>query len=328
MSISSRLSALLILAAAVITYGSMVVVDAIRSHRRQRLRGSRRGSQQWRKRLPVALVVAAVASLAFALGQVQLNRQVTTGTVVLAIDVSRSMSATDVQPNRLAAAKVAAGGFLERLPAGFRVGVVTFAAESAIPTPPTADRAQVQRELTSLAVATSNGTVIGDGLSAALDAIETDRGNDENRPAAIVLLSDGRDSGSTIPPDDAAARALQLSVPVYTVAIGQAPTGESAGGTSGTIGAGGATGNNVSGDLLSRIAEQTDAKAYTTGTADELAQVYDTLGSRLSYELAIDSRAGPFVIAAVIMTLAAAAVTLSNPRDPYAQKVPKRSGGR
>lgn len=328
MSISSGLSALLIAGAAVITYGFMVVVDAVRSHRRHRLRGARRGSQQWRKRLPVAFVVAAVASLAFALAQVQLNRQVTTGTVILAIDVSRSMDANDVQPNRLAAAKVAAGGFLDRLPVGFRVGVVTFAAESAVPIAPTADRAQVQRELTTLAIAASNGTVIGDGLSAALDAIETDRGQDENRPAAIVLLSDGRDSGSTIPPDNAAARALQLGVPVYTVAIGQAPSAESASAATGTTGTGGATGSSVSGDLLSRIAAQTNAKAYTTRTAGELTQVYDTLGSRLSYELAIDSRAGPFVIAAVVMTLAAAAVTLSNPRDPYAQKDPKRSRGR
>jgi Ca-activated chloride channel homolog len=328
MSMSSGLSALLILAAAVITYGLMVVIDALKSHRRQRLRGSRRGSQQWRKRLPVALVVAAVASLAFALAQVQLNRQVTTGTVVLAIDVSRSMNATDVQPNRLAAAKVAAAGFLDRLPTGFRVGVVTFSAESAVPVAPTADRVQVQRELTSLAIATTNGTVIGDGLSAALDAIVADRGQDENRPAAVVLLSDGRDSGSTIPPDDAAARALQLGVPVYTVAIGQAPSGDSAEGTTGTTGTAGVTGSSVNGDLLRNIAEKTDAKAYTTRTAGELTQVYDTLGSRLSYELAIDSRAGPFVIAAVVMTLAAAVVTLSNPRDPYAQKSSKRPRGR
>ena len=327
MSISTGLSALLILAAAVVTYGFLVVVDAIKSHRRQRLRGARRGSQQWRKRLPVALVVAAVASLAFALAQVQLNRQVTTGTVILAIDVSRSMNATDVQPNRLAAAKVAAEGFLERLPAGFRVGVVTFSSVSAVPIAPTADRAEVQQELASLAIAVSNGTVIGDGLSAALDAIETDRGQDEHRPAAVVLLSDGRDSGSTIPPDEAAARALQLGVPVFTVAIGEAPSGESVGPT-GTVGAEGASGNNVSGDLLSRIAKQTDAKAYTTRTAGELTQVYDTLGSRLSYELAIDSRAGPFVIAAVVMTLAAAAVTFSHPRDPYAQRPQKRSRGR
>ena len=67
-------------------------------------------------------------------------------------------------------------------------------------------------------------------------------------------------------------------------------------------------------------------RAYRVADSDD--QVYDTLGSRLSYELAIDSRAGPFVIAAVVMTLAAAAVTLSNPRDPYAQKTLKRPRGR
>ena len=265
----------------------------------------------------MALVVAAVASLAFALAQVQLNRQVANGTVVLAIDVSRSMNATDVQPNRLAAAKVAAEGFLERLPAGFRVGLVTFSVDAAVPIAPSTDREQVSLQLQSLAIAASNGTVIGDGLSAALTTIEADRGQDEHRPAAVVLLSDGRDSGSTIPPEDAAARALQLGVPVYTVAIGNAPSGESGSGTTG-----------ASGDLLGRIADQTGAKAYTTRSAGELTQVYDTLGSRLSYELAIDSRAGPFVIAAVVMTLAAAIVTLSSPRDPYAQKAPKRSAGR
>jgi hypothetical protein len=124
------------------------------------------------------------------------------------------------------------------------------------------------------------------------------------------------------------ARAVSGGLDEARGAIGQAPSGDSAGGTTGATGTAGATGSSVNGDLLGNIAEKTDAKAYTTRTAGELTQVYDTLGSRLSYELAIDSRAGPFVIAAVVMTLAAAVVTLSNPRDPYAQKSSKRPRGR
>jgi Ca-activated chloride channel homolog len=311
---STTLAIPLIALAMAATYVLIVAVDALRSRRRGRLRGARRGSH-WRQRLPIVLVVGAVASLAFAFAQVQLNKQVTNGTVVLAIDVSRSMGATDVLPNRLSAAQVAAGAFLDRLPPGFRVGLATFAAESAVPIAPTSDRSQVGVQLNSLTVATSTGTVIGDGLSASLDAIQSDRGDDSDRPAAIVLLSDGRDSGSTIPPDEAAARAEQLGVAVYTVAIGEAPTG-STGGAS----LGGSTTPAPSGDLLARIARETGASAYTTSTADQLTEIYDTLGSRLSYELAIDTSAGPFVVAAVVLTLIAAGLALSGMRDPYGEQ--------
>lgn len=311
---SPWLPALLILTGGAVAYGLVVVVDAIGSRRWRKLRGKRRGSQ-WRRRLPVALVVGAIISLVFAFGQVRLDRQVTSGTVVLAIDVSHSMGATDVQPNRLSAAEVAARAFLDRLPAGFRVGLATFSATSEVPIAPTSDRTRVAAALGSLAVDSGTGTVIGDGLSAALDAIQADRGDERDRPAAVVLLSDGMDSGSTIPPEQAASRAHDLNVSVFTVAIGQ-PSSEASGVPTST-GGGSATVGAPS-DVLARIAEETGAKAYTTQTADQLTQVYDTLGSRLSTELAIDESAGPFVIAAVAMTLIAAAVLLIGTRDPYA----------
>jgi Ca-activated chloride channel family protein len=297
---SLALGAVLIAAAAAVGYGVVVAIDAADARRRRRmLRGVRRGSQ-WRRRLPAALVAGAVASLAVAFTQFQLNRQVTDGTVVLAIDVSRSMAATDVQPNRLTAAESAAKGFLDRLPSGFRVGLVSFSNATSVLVAPTIDRSIVQRALASLAMPASNGTVIGDGLSAALDAITADRQSGATRPAAIVLLSDGQDSGSTIPPDQAAERAKRLGIHVYTVAIGQPSTGD------------------ASANLLGQIAAQTGAKTYTTSTAGELTRVYDTLGSRISYELAIGSYAGAFVIAALLMTLVAAGVVLFRPRDPYA----------
>ena len=309
---SSWLPALLILAAGAIAYGLVVLVDAVRSFRWRKLRGRRRGSQ-WRRRLPVALVVGALVSLLFAFGQVRFDRRVTSGTVMLAMDVSHSMGATDVQPNMLAAARVAAATFLDRLPAGFRVGLATFSAASAVPVAPTSDRSKVAAALGSLNVDTGTGTVIGDGLSAALDAIQADRVGDPDRPAAVVLLSDGQDSGSTIPPEQAASRAHQLNVSVFTVAIGLASADPS--GVSSSIG-GSVTA--APSDVLARIAEMTDAKAYTTQTADQLTQVYDTLGSRLSTELAIDESAGPYVIAAIVMTLIAAGILLIGARDPYA----------
>jgi len=311
---SSLIHALSILVAVVVGYGLVVVVDAIRSLRWRKLRGKRRGPQ-WRRRLPVGLVVGAVLSLLFAFGQVRIDRQVTSGTVVLAIDVSRSMGGTDVLPNRLEAAKVAAAAFLDRLPPGFRVGLSTFAVTSAVPIAPTSDRVRVSAALSALTVDTGTGTVIGDGLSAALDAIQADGEGGEDRPAAVVLLSDGRDSGSTIPPERAASRARELGVPVFTVAIGEAPSPTSE--TPATP-AGGSQTPGVASDVLARIAEETDATAYTTQTADQLTHVYDRLGSRLSTELAIDESAGPYVIAAIVMALVAAAILLVGARDPYA----------
>ena len=299
--------ALLILVAAAVAYGVVVVIDAMVARRRRKLRGKRRGPQ-WRRRLPVALVVGAIVSLLFAFGQVRIDRQVTAGTVVLAIDVSHSMGSTDVPPNRLAAAQVAAAAFLERLPAGFRVGLATFSVSSAVPVLPTSDRARVATALGALTVDTGTGTVIGDGLSSALDALQTDRG-DGDRPAAVVLLSDGRDSGSTIPPARAAARAAELGVPVYTVTIGEALAGSSP--STGVTPA-------SSTDVLGEMAERTGGESFTTSTSDQLTDVYDTLGSRLSTELAIDESAGPFVIAAVMMLLAATGVLLIGNRDPYA----------
>ena len=125
-------------------------------------------------------------------------------------------------------------------------------------------------------------------------------------------MSDGRDSGSTIPPDRAAAPAAELGVFVYTVTIGEAPTAAS--GSSASLG----VTPGVSTDVLGAMAERTGAESFTTSTSDQLTEVYDTLGSRLSTELAIDESAGPFVVAAVLMLLAATGVLLTGNRDPYA----------
>jgi Ca-activated chloride channel family protein len=269
----------------------------------------------WRATAPTALLVVASACLILVFGQFRLDRRPTQGTVILAVDVSESMDATDVRPNRLEAAKAAATSFLDQLPEGFRVGVVTFAGSAEEPAKPSEERDSSAAAIA--AFTSSRGTVIGDGLAKALDAIETDWTEHGQRPAAVVLLSDGADTGSEVPPDDATARARSLGVPVFTVAI----VGESAGGSGdGTPGQGGSgQGGSAGGEssdtaLLERIANSTGGQSSTATTADELTEVYDTLGVRLSADLAVGSSALPLLAAAVVLTLLAVILFLAPSR--------------
>lgn len=271
--------------------------------RRQRVLRARYGAAampshgvfKWATLIPLVLLVCAAASLALAIGQFRVRGQASQGSVVLAIDVSRSMDQTDVQPDRLSAAQAAALSFSSRIPAGFRIGVVTFAGKANAPVVPTADREQVASALRSLT--TSQGTVIGDGLSLALDAIQADGLAHGSDPAAVVLLSDGMDTGSEVPPDQAADRAREMGIPVFTVTV----SGGSAVGA-GEVDAAGAT---AGGDLLTRLASATGGQGFTAQSAGELTSVYETLGSRLSYDLAAGSSAGPFMLLAALFALSA-----------------------
>lgn len=244
---------------------------------------------------PFVLLVGAIAFLAIAFTQFRLSRQVTQGTVILVIDTSDSMDQTDVTPSRLDAAKSAAGAFLHALPADFRVGLVTFAGSANLVVAPTLERGRVTTALTS--VTTQQGTVIGDGLAAALDAMEADWRTNGKGPAAVLLLSDGLDTGSTVSPTAAAARAKTLEVPVFTVALGLE-----------TSSGGADTG------LLRQIAVDTGGKSFTAQTASQLTSVYSSLGSTLSVDLAIGHSAGLFVGLAAVFGLAAGAVLLVSTR--------------
>jgi len=248
----------------------------------------RRGGIPWRSVAPVVLLLLAGASLVMAFGQVRLNHQATTGTVILAVDVSDSMRQTDVSPNRLAAAKAAAQTFLERLPQGFRVGVVTFAGTAKLAVTPTGDRTDVSRALVPLT--TSGGTVIGDGLSMAIDAIDADRRANGGGPAAIVLLTDGQDTGSKVAPSVAAERAETDGIKIFTVAVG----------TSGTNAK-----DAVNTSLLGQIASTTDAKTFTATSAGQLTEIYGALGSELSTDLAIAGSGARFVALAAALAVAA-----------------------
>ena len=260
--------------------------------------GILRRRSKWRKVLPLIPLVAAVGCLVLAFTGFRLDFTETSPTILLVMDVSTSMERTDVAPNRLAAAEAAANAFLEELPPDFRVGLATFAGHAQLVVPPTQEHQQVVHALGALT--TSGGTVIGDGLVVALEAIEGIRRDAQDTPAAAVLISDGRDTGSETPPEEAAALARSLAVPVFTVVVGQVEEG--------TLG----PGANL--EALEVIADMSGGQTFTAETADELTSVYENLGSELSLDLDVEPSTRPLVIAAIALTLVAGFMLVLMPR--------------
>ncbi len=274
--------------------------------------GYRRRSP-WRGRLPYLLALGAVAFLVLAFTQFRfLKEEGSAGTVILAMDVSESMGRTDVEPNRLEAAKEAARAFLDRLPTSLQVGLVTFAARSELVVDPTTARTDVTAALNDLP--RSEGTVLGDGLDAALDAIAAEAARGGPQLGAVVLLSDGRDCGlapSQCPEDstggavsatDAALRAQEMGVRVYTVLLGQTPATQ---------------GGGEAFALLERIADTTEGSAQTADSAGGLIDIYRTLGTTISTELAISDYGAIFVGIAAVFAIAATGMILLTLRSEY-----------
>jgi Ca-activated chloride channel family protein len=260
--------------------------------------GLLRRRSRWRRWVPVLPLLAAVGCLALAFSGFRLNFQESSPIAMLAMDISDSMNATDIEPDRLTAAQQAAREFVEQLPTSFQVGLVTFAHEARLVESPTQDHGKVLSALDRLE--TSLGTVIGDGLVAALDAIEEERASDEELPAAVLLLSDGRDLGSTVEPDVAAGRAQVAGVPVYTVLVGEA-------GEEGEEGAADA-------ETLERVAATSGGEAFTATTRSQLIQRFSSIGSQLSVDLDVQPSATPLVVAALGLVIVAGFLLVLTPR--------------
>ena len=246
----------------------------------------------WVRKLPAVLLVAAVVCLVIAVAQFRVAKSQKSPVIALVLDASRSMDAKDVEPNRLVAAQNAAQAFVSQLPEDFQVALVSFAEKPTLIVGPTADHSQVSTALGDLP--RGEGTVIGDGLSMGLDQIEARWSDTGSGPAAIVLLSDGRDTGSKVPPQQAADRAATLEIPVYTVILGAQGEGD----------------HGANAALLQQIASTTGATASTAATAGELSGVYDTLASQLSSQLQISNSAQLFVVIAIALAMAAAVLLL------------------
>jgi Ca-activated chloride channel family protein len=294
-----------VLALVVILVVIGVVVWAVlgRRTRAERRRGAPayRRRSPWLKRLPILLIVGSLLFLALAFTQFRfLQERSAVGTVMLVLDASESMNRTDVEPTRLAAAQEAARVFLDELPEELQVGLVSFAGDASLLVAPDQGRAAVVTAVSDLPV--GEGTVIGDGLSTALEAVEADWEANGTGPAAVVLLSDGRDTGSAVPPEEAASRAAELGIPVHTVVLGSAAA---------TGGGGEAS------SLLVDIASTTQGSTFTATTAGGLIDVYRTLQTQLSTELAISDYGAVFVGLSALFAIAATVAILFSLRSDY-----------
>ena len=286
---------LVVVGVVVVTYLFGLSPEPVRG--RRPVPGILRRRSKWRKVLPILPLLGAVGCLVLAFTGFRFNVSETSPTIVLVMDVSNSMDASDVAPNRLAAAEAAANAFLDELPADFRVGLATFAGDARLAVAPTQERQEVVNALGALT--TSRGTVIGDGLSVALDAIEKIRSAAQDTPAAALLLSDGHDTGSSVPPDQAADRARSLGVPVYTVVVGQVATN-------------GGPGANL--EALQAIAGTSGGKTFTAETSHELTTIYQNLGSELTVNLHVEPSTKPLVIAAIALAVLAGFMLVLLPR--------------
>jgi Ca-activated chloride channel family protein len=253
--------------------------------RRRRTPGLLRRRPKWWAWLPVLPLLAAIGCLVLAFSGFRFRLQEVNPIAMLVMDASNSMEQTDVAPSRLEAAESAAVAFLDQLPPDFEVGLTTFAKGPSVPVPPTQEREAVIDALGN--ITTSGGTRIGDGLAAALGEIERSRGG-RDVPAAMLLLSDGVDTGSVVAPEDAAKSARAAGVPVYGVWLGD-PSGEHAA------------------DLqaMERISGASGAQTFTAETRTELIQRFRALATRFSVDLAADPSSTPLVVAAIAFVVLA-----------------------
>jgi Ca-activated chloride channel homolog len=252
----------------------------------------------WRRLLPLTLFLASLALLALALARPHATVAVPKeqASIVLVMDVSRSMLAEDVDPSRLEAARSAAQRFLEEVPEEARVGAVAFSTDPHTIEPPSDDREEIEDLIDALSA--DGGTAAGDALAVAVGLVD---GPAEDRPpAAILLLSDGETTTGR-DPVPVARRAGRLGIPVNTVALGTRTA---------TITTPDGTLIPVPPDpeAMRRIAEVSGGRAFEVDDADELGGLYEDLGSRVATEEELREITGAFAAGGIVLLLAAAAL--------------------
>jgi Ca-activated chloride channel family protein len=233
----------------------------------------------WLRHLAVGLSILSLATLtlAFAKPKDEVSVPRERATIVVTIDVSLSMEAMDVKPNRLEAAKAAAVDFITSLPPKFNVSVVSFAGTAATLVPPTLDRGAATAAVQALQPQPS--TAIGEGIYtslAALAQVPPDPDDpDAVAPARIVLLSDGKTQVGRSSAEAAQAARAQ-DVPVYTIAYGTADGYIEVSGRREPV--------PVDRSELARVSRVTDGEAYTATSAGQLKEVYEDIGSSVGTE--------------------------------------------
>jgi Ca-activated chloride channel family protein len=231
---------------------------------------------RWRRHVPVAFYALALAALVVALArpQVTVAVPVDQARVILVIDQSGSMAATDVVPSRMAATRKAASQFLDRVPSRVQVGAIVFNKTPRVIQAPTRDRDAVRQALA--AVSPVGSTAVGDALWLARTATgRTARQKDKPPPAAVILLSDGASVYGRNP----VAVATQLGkekVPVYTISLGT---------RNGTIPKKNGTGVRrvpPRPRAMARIAQASGGQTFGVSDAKGLETVYKRLGRKIA----------------------------------------------
>jgi Ca-activated chloride channel family protein len=230
--------------------------------------------RDWMRHVPAGLLLAALAALVLAAAKPQRTVAVPVerGSIMLVTDHSRSMQATDVEPDRLTAAQAAARRFLAEVPPAVRVGVVTFSTSPDAVHAPSSDHAAARRIIDQQVA--DGATASGDALQQALDVLTSDRQNGKRPPAAIVLLSDGKTTAGRDPVEVARA-AAKLKIPIYTVALGTADA------TVPNPGFGPPLPVPPDPATLAEIAKVSGGRAFMAEDNERLSSIYRTLGSQL-----------------------------------------------
>jgi Ca-activated chloride channel family protein len=180
----------------------------------------------WRRHLPTALLLAGVALLlvGFARPRTSVSVKRQEATVVLVLDVSGSMAAKDAQPTRLGAARAAALQFVDKLPKGYRMALLTFSDHAAVVVPATHDLT-VMRAAIARAKSGPQGTALAEAVSRAVDIGVSVKGQTQGQrrpPAIVVLFSDGGQTAGRVTPAQAAAKAKKAGIPISSVTVGTA----------------------------------------------------------------------------------------------------------
>jgi Ca-activated chloride channel family protein len=315
---------LLFLLVVLVVVGLYVVVQMRRQKRMLRFANmdllesvAPKRSTRWRH-LPAILLVAALTLLTVAMAgpthdvRIPRNRAV----VMLVIDVSQSMRATDVAPSRLVAAQEAAKQFADQLTPGINLGLIAYAGTATVLTSPSTNRAATKAAIDQLQLA--DRTATGEGIFTALQAIATVGavmgGGDEPPPARIVLMSDGKETVPSNPENPkgaytAARTAKDQGVPISTVSFGTPYGYVTINGQQQPV--------PVDAEMLKKIAELSGGNAYSASSLEQLKEVFTTLQQQIGYETTKgDASVGWLRLGALVLALAALAALLLNRRLP------------
>ena len=259
------------------------------------------------RHVPIAVMLVGLILLTVALAGPQADRRIprNKATVILVIDVSRSMNATDVAPSRIKAAQQAAKKFADDLTDGINLGLISYAGTAATLVSPTPDHNATKVAVDKLQL--EDKTATGEGIFAAIQQIKTLNavlGGDKGAPPArIVLESDGKE---TVPddPDDprgaftAARKAKEERIPVNTISFGTSTGSVDLEGDRIPV--------PVDDESLNKIAGLSGGEFFTASSLDELTKVYDTLQQQIGYETRKGDNSRPWLIAGTILVLLAA----------------------